>query len=260
MTDEDDVSIEKTLEDLVFAYKSEDEDGAIRGFVVLIGGALADLHAIAVAVEKLAHFEITGVGEVLHGSTEPGSFAGKVEEANNVLTTEEWELIEALRRGDIKTAVIHTDPNSDPQFDDGGPWYPNTVHPPLEPYTMVQVWKHGGHTETRWANTVAWGKPDVWAFWRLSPDWVEWEGQNAMGPKDIPANVLVDIRFRKPSAGERNPDILGISPVAWNWQNEGRPTNADIVAWRYSAKQPVLQFLRGNENVTEVQKPLTPSN
>jgi len=64
-----------------------------------------------------------------------------------------------------------------------------------------------------------------------------WTGWHGVGIPNVEPYVLVDVRFRKPTAGGRVPDLIGVQAATVNWQNTGRPSNADVVAYRISDKQ-----------------------
>jgi len=64
--------------------------------------------------------------------------------------------------------------------------------------------------------------------------WKEWLG---VGQPNVEPHTLVDVRFRQPSRGDRVPDLIGVQAASVGWQNTGRPTNADVVAWRISDEQ-----------------------
>jgi len=68
--------------------------------------------------------------------------------------------------------------------------------------------------------------------------WTEWHGI-LEHPFDISADDIVDVRFREPTAGDRAPDLLGVRADSVGWINTGRPTNADVVAYRLTDKSVV---------------------
>lgn len=139
-----------------------DTETIAHSLQVLVGGALIDLNRIADAVEKLTTFNLQRVGELV-----VANFGDELTEGvNTVLSPEERDTIEALRRGDIVVNVVpgrdvHANAYSPTPVDDGPDWIvwngdrPNP--PDLQPYDVVEVmFSNGGENMTGPANTFAW--------------------------------------------------------------------------------------------------------
>jgi hypothetical protein len=101
--------IKNSIDALVGAVMRKDEEGAATASIILLGGVLLDLRNIANAVEKLSNFELTKIGEIVLGSSNPRAEFGRDEMVDMALTADEAETIEALRRGDI--VVVNNDDN-----------------------------------------------------------------------------------------------------------------------------------------------------
>lgn len=229
--------------------ESEPGKGAAEAVVVLVGGALLDLARIADAVAKLSEFELTKIGELLHiGGPD--------------ITDEERETIEALRRGDVRVVTVVRDPNTDPKEDGPIAWLEinklgdGDGMPPIDPDCRVDLWganKDGPHERGGWrgrAREADWANP-LYTHWRPALAWHDWDGSTKEGP-DVPAGCVVDIKFRA-TRPEHDEMRLAVRPNEYNWKNEGRPNNADIVGWRVSAANWINFYLDYQATLTNMK-------